>query len=589
MQASMPRFCRASLRKAALAALLGLYCLLSCGTATAATQSPPPCASLAASSAGADFSNRDLSNMNFSRLDLRGANFSGATLKGTVFIGANLQGANFGNARVEASDREDLRPTDFTKANLSGACFSGMAFGGRTYFTYADLSCADFSATDLSGGMAIFGPSPLKMDDSSCKASFRGSKLNCEFVADWPRLELGSTDNRRTDLSACGAQLARLRLDRADLNRVVFGNAVMDGVSLAGANLSGADLSGARLGCANGQCANLAGAILDNARLNNAVLDGANLANASLVGAQLEHASLQCAGTQCVDLRQARLQNAYLARANLAGANLYKAVLSKTDAGRAAILTGAHLKNVNLSFSILTGADFSNANFYGDYPGVCATSEPNHGGTTRQCASAYAAEMTDVRFSGAYLYGADFRAAQIRGATFDNAVLTGATFASALINSNSNGARSTFARAHLEGTDLAGAALLDYADLTDAYLDFRPGGNLLYLNLAASLHNRFACPPQGCDPATANDVCVEVAYAPTAAPASRTITCPDGDPADAATGCGPARSDGGNPRWKYRAGQSDAAAWYGYAATYAPAAAPASVCNSHPEKARLRW
>lgn len=557
-----------------------------------AQPAPVSCPNLPSGLSGPDFSNQDLSNMNFSRRDLRGANFSGATLKGTVFIGANLEGANFSNARVQASDWEDLRPTDFTKANLNRACFSNMTFSGRAYFTYADISCADFSRTNLAAGLAIFGPSPLRIDDNSCKPSFRGAVMHCEFVADWPRLDLGSiSDTIRTDLSACASQLGKLSMDKADLNRAVFGSAVLDGISMAGANLAGADLRGASLGCSNGRCVNLAGAVLDNARLSNATLDGANLAGASMVGTQLDRASLQCVNKQCANLQQAILHGANLAKANLSGANLYGAVLSKGSMGVAATLAGAHLKNANLSFSMLTGVDFSGANFYGDYPGLCATTQPNHGGTTMQCASAYKAQMTDTNFSRAYLYGVDFSGAQIRGGLFDNAVLTAASFSAASIDANSDGVRTRFANARLEGTDLAGAALLEYADLSNAYLDFNAQGNLLYLNLAASLHNGFACPPQGCTPPTADDVCVQLAYLPTQAPLSGTIICPDGAAAgaDGEPGCGPAKADGSNLRWKSRVTQSDPAAWYARAATFTPAATPASFCNGHPERARPSW
>jgi len=591
---------RRFLKPCLIALLAACYLLLDAAAGTrllaaapqAQQQSQPSCPNLPSGLSGPDFSNQDLSNRNFSRRDLRGANFSGATLKGTVFIGANLEGANFSNARVQASDREDLRPTDFTKANLSRACFSNMTFSGRTYFTYADISCADFSRTNLAGGLAIFGPSPLRIDDSSCKPAFRGAVMHCEFVADWPRLDLGSiSETMRTDLSACASQLGKLSLDKADLNRAVFGNAVLDGVSMAGANLAGADLRGASLGCSNGRCANLAGAVLDNAMFSNARLDGINFAGASMVGTQLDRASLQCVGKQCANLQQAVLHGANLARANLSGANLYGAALSKGSVGVAANLAGAHLKNANLSFSLLTGVDFSGANFYSDYPGLCATTGPNHGGTTMQCASAYKAQMTDTNFSNAYLYGADFSGAQIRGALFDSAVLTAATFAGASIDANSDGVRTRFANARLEGTDLAGAALLEYADLSNAYLDFNAQGNLLYLNLAAALHNSFTCPPQGCAPPTASDVCVVLAYLPAPAPLSRTIICPDGAAAGAngEPGCGPAQADGSNPRWKSRAAQSDPAAWYAGAATYAPAAAPANFCNGHPDRARASW
>ena len=547
------------------------------------------CPNLPGAPSGPDFSNRDLSGMNFSRRDLRGANFSGATLKGTVFIGANLAGANFSNARVIASDREDLRPTDFTDADLSRACLSSMTFNGRSYFTHADLSCADFSQTSLTSGLAIFGPSPLKMDAASCKTSFRGAAMHCEFVADWPRLELGSVSGQsRTDLSACGRELAGLRLDKADLNQVVLTNAVLDGVSLAGANLGGADLDGASLGCAGSRCANLAGAILDGARLNGAKLDGANLAGASLKGALLQRASLQCAGSQCVDLRQAQLQGAVLSQANLTGANLYGAALTRNGAGLAATLIGAHLKNVNLSFAKLSGANFSGASFYSAYPGKCGTTQPNHAGPTIQCASAYAADITDANFSSAYLYAADFSNARIRGGSFAGAVLVSAEFSAASITSDSNGAGTDFSRAYLQGADLGGASVLDGASFADAYFDFRKPGNALYLNLRAWPHNGFPCPPQGCVPATGSDVCVSLRYEYRAPPASRTITCPDGIQAGGA-GCGPPQADGSNSRWKSSLAMNDPAAWYGFAATYTPAAAPSSVCNGHPEQAVAGW
>lgn len=561
------------------------------GLAAGREQAQPPasCPNLPSTASGPDFSNQDLSNMNFSRRDLRGANFSGATLKGTIFIGANLEGANFSNARVQASEREDLRPTDFTRANLSRACFNRMTFGGRTYFSHANVSCADFSQTSLAGGQAIFGPGPLKIDDSSCKPSFRGAAMSCEFIADWPRLELGSLgDTARTDLSACGNALAGLKLDKADLNRVVLANAVLDGVSLAGANLAGANLDGASLGCSRGQCANLAGAILDGARLNKARLDGANLAGASLKNAQLQQASLQCVDQQCVNLEEARLQGAVLSQANLTGASLYGATLTGDGAGSAAVLIGAHLKNVNLSFAKLTGANFSNANFYGEYGGACDTSGPNHRGTTRNCASAYGAEMTDTIFDHAFLYNADFRFTQIRGGSFSQATLTAASFAGASITRNSNSAGTIFTEAHLEGSNLGSALLLEAAQFDGAYLDFPKGSNILYLNLDASRHNRFPCPAGGCVPPSGQDVCVGLAYGPTQPPVSSTITCPD-DLAAERNGCGPASTDGSNRRWKSGIAMQEPPGWYFTAATYTPAAPASSICNGKLSSAVMNW
>ena len=523
-----------------LAALL-LLCLLFQTSApfpiaSAHAQAQPSCPNLPQNPPGPDFSNKDLSGMNFSRRDLRMANFTGATLKGTVFIGADLSGANFTGARVLASEREDLRPTDFSNAKLSNACFANMRFGGRTYFTYADISCADFSNNNLSGELAIFGPSPLKIDaGSSCRPAFRGTVMHCEFIADWPKLDLGAGNGSTgADLSACGTALAGLRFD---------------GANLAGVNLSGANL------------------------------DGASLAGANLARAKLDNASLQCTAQQCVDLQNANLQSASLIGANLSGANLHQAVLSAEPGKPAANLSRAHLRNVNLSQAQLTGVNFSGANFYGTYAGKCNTRQAGHNGATVDCASAYGATMTETVFDNAYLYGVDFSTASITGASFNGAVLTGAEFGGATIGTSANGKRTSFLQAHLQGTNLDRAAALREADLTGAYVDFRARGNQLYLNLAGNAYNRHACGAGGCTPAAGMDVCVWLSYTDTTVPTSNSsIICPDGNPAGS-NGCGRATPDGSNLRWKSSQPMTTPQGWYVNVASYAPAAAPASVCN----------
>ena len=525
---------------ARLAALLLLLYLLFQTAAllpmsSAHAQTPPSCPNLPQNPPGPDFSNKDLSGMNFSRRDLRMANFTGATLKGTVFIGADLSGANFSGARVLASAREDLRPTDFTNAKLSNACFANMTFAGRTYFTYADISCADFSRNNLSGGLAIFGPSPLKIDAASaCKPAFRGTVMHCEFVADWPRLDFGAGNGSAgADLSACARDLAGIRLD---------------------------------------------GAMLDGVNLSGAMLDGASLAGASLQGARLDSASLQCSAQQCVDLHDANLQGASLIAANLSGADMSNAALTGENGKPAANLSFAHLRNVNLSNAKLTGANFSGANFYGTYSGQCDTTGDNHTGFTKGCASAYGATMTGTVFTNAYLYGVDFAASTIIGASFEGAVLAAANFSAATIGTSSNNVRTSFYGAWLQGTNLDQANSLRDADLSNAWFDFRPRGNQLYLTLPGKTYNRHACGASGCTPASQADVCVFLIYKETTVPANNSsIVCPDGFPAGA--GCGRARADGGNPRWNGNQTLSASQAGYAQAASYTPAAAPASLCN----------
>jgi uncharacterized protein YjbI with pentapeptide repeats len=527
-------------------ALLLLAALLLPPMRSAHAQASAACPNIPSSPPGPDFSRKDLSGMNFSGRDLRRADFSGSTLKGTVFIGADLSGANFNGAVVQQSEREDLLPTDFTGANLSHACFAGMTFRGRTYFTHADISCADFSGNQLSGGLAIFGPSPLNIDAAgNCKPAFRASVMNCEFVADWPRLDFGAANGSAgADLRACADQLAGMRFD--------------------GARLDGVNLSGA-------------------------VLDGASLAGASLVRARLDNASLQCRADQCVDLHNASLVGASLIGANLSGANLYQASLTGDAVNPAANLSFAHLRNVNLSFAQLTGANFSGANFYSTLPGECPTSGKGNSGATRNCASAHGATMTDTAFTNAYLYGVDFGAALINGAHFDNAVLVAANFSAAAIDLDLDKSRTSFAGAWLQGTNLDLAASLRSADLSNVYFDFPKRGNELYLMLPGAIHNRHACGAGGCKPASQADVCVWLSYGASTVPANNgSIVCPDGYPAGA--GCGRAQGDGGNPRWKNNPAAGSLPAWYGNAASYAPAAAPASVCNGRgPAAAIVDW
>jgi uncharacterized protein YjbI with pentapeptide repeats len=531
--------------------------------ASAHAQSPPACPNLPPNPPGPDFSNKDLSGMNFSRRDLRMANFSGSTLKGTVFIGANLSGANFSGARVLASVREDVRPTDFTGANLANACFAGMSFSGRTYFTHADVSCADFSRNNLSGGLAIFGPSPLTINaDASCKPAFRGTVMHCEFVADWPKLDFGArSGSAGADLSACGRQMAGLRFD---------------GANLAGVNLSGANL------------------------------DGISFANADLSGASMDQASLQCGAQQCANLENANLQGATLIAANLSGANLHGATLSGVGGKPAANLSFAHLRNVNLSKAQLIGTNFSGANFYGTNSGACPTTQDGHNGTTKGCASAYGATITGALFTNAYLYGVDFSTAAITGANFDGAVLVGADFSAATIGTSSNNVRTTFFGAWLQGTNLDAAESLRDIDLGNAALDFRREGNQLYMQLPGRTYNRHACGDSGCTPARADDVCVWISYGQTTVPANNaSMICPDGFPAGG-SGCGRANANGSNPRWNSSQPSSDPQAcngsnprWnssqpssvpqacYALAATYAPAAAPAAVCNGRGTSAAI--
>jgi uncharacterized protein YjbI with pentapeptide repeats len=511
---------------------------------------PAQSADCVSTATGHDFHGRTLVTPNFARQNLRNANFRCATLIGAAFIHSDLTGADFTHATFKTQPGR-VPQTDFSFANLTGAKFVQATFAAPTYFTYATLTSADFSHADISTVNAIFGDEPLLFDATAIpRPTFANTTMSCEFIDQWRELDLSNAD-----LSACTTRLAGRN----------FSGTLMPGVSLAGVKL-----------------------------------DGAQFAGADLSGAVLKGASLQCgpasdgSGTRCVDLSNAKLQGAVFDNANLGGASLYGAFLSNSDGGNAASLLQAHLKNVNLSAAHLSGVSFNRANFYGSRatnPRVCGTTGLNYAGFTQGCAAAHNADMAATNFAEAYLYGVDFTAATISGASFDQAVLAGANFAGANIGTFAPAAKRTaFTRAHLEGSNLDQAATLG-ADLTDAFVDFRSGGNRYFVLLDGANHNDFACSdPPTCKPPRGQPVCVWSSYPVTTVPETNpNITCPDGRSA-AANGCGD--GNGGNTRWKSSldAGApppGTPATWYENAPSFGSATSdPAQRCNGVTPMAR---
>ena len=494
---------------------------------------------------GSNFRGQTITNGNFAYRDLTNANFANTTLIAPYFAYANLTGANFEGAVFVNSNTAQV--SDFSFANLQRACFLGARFEGPTYFTSATLTCADFSKTDLSNQNASFGPEALLFDRArtDCRLAFRSSVMDCEFVSEWRFLDLGGAD-----IKACSSQLA--------------------GSDLSGANLIGVDFSGTNLDRTKFVKANLSQAILDQASLQ-----GADLSYSTLLGVHLN-------------------------RANLTNATFYHAFLSNnTTSGisNAAQVRQSHLKNVNLSYAQLSGVDFAYSNLYGDNPTantICKTTLSNYEGFTSGCASAHGAVLTKTSFSQAYLYGLDLTAAQGQGVNMHGAVLTGANFNGASISTDPvSGSASTFFRAFLQGTDLEGAQIKDRPTFADAFVDFSPGGNNLYIFLDGANHNQFTC--NGCWPPAGGDVCVLVNYpTPTRVPSGGTqLVCPNGDIGD----CGAANPDGSNLRWKSNIANLGVppngvpAAWYEANSTYIPAPEnPGSICKGQgPGSAIVFW
>src|SRR5205085_5447134 len=118
-------------------------------------------------------------------------------------IRANLTGANFNNATFKSVDGNPNQVPDFSFANLTRATFVAAKFQAPTYFSYATLTCADFSQTNINNGNAIFGDEPLVYTQpSNCRTAFKGATMNCEFIDDWRAFDLTGAD-----VTACVKQL----------------------------------------------------------------------------------------------------------------------------------------------------------------------------------------------------------------------------------------------------------------------------------------------------------------------------------------------------------------------------------------------
>jgi uncharacterized protein YjbI with pentapeptide repeats len=364
------------------------------------------------------------------------------------------------------------------------------------------------------------------------------------------------------------------------------------------------DLTGADIKACAGQ---FAGRDFSGAKLNGVDLGGANLNGTKFVQAELNEAHLEKASLVGADLSLASLLGANLKQANLTNATLYGAFLSN-DTGNnirnAASLVQAHLKNANLSFAHLSGVNFTFANLYGDIPtsaGACKTAQSSsecngpglgtHKGFACHCASARGAVMRQTNFSGAYLYGLDFTEATMQSVNFTQAVLTGANLTDAVISSDPQGGKPTnFYRTFLQGTNLAAAKIRDVTDFTDAFVDFRDGGNNIFIYLDGDNHNQFAC--SNCSPGTGNPVCVLVNYpVSTLVPRGAQLHCPGGG----VTGdCGP--PVGSNTRWRSTITNLAAPppgvppAWYLEDSTYIPANPRVCAVGSNPPIAPiLEW
>jgi len=382
--------------------------------------------------------------------------------------------------------------------------------------TAASVRLGNNTAAILHSGLLYTGTEQLLDLDTPCLAQ---TPIGTGNTSSLQILSLASllVSSRRCER----CQLLGVDLSGFDLS----GTDAESGVDLKGANLGGATLTGTNLAFAS-----LEGAILDGVTGPGVNLSSAFLAGASLRGAKLHQGLLYGATLIEADLEGADLQGAFLSNCTTADCS------PKVASG--AYLNNAHLKNVNLAAADLSAADFTDASFYSSAlvgSGKCTFSDGN-------CATAAGATMNNTQFGFAYLAGVDFTGAQVQGVQFGGAVLIGANFGGAKLSVDpSVGTNSGFTSAFLQGAQL-GNATLEGTSLANAFLDFRAGGNDMFVHLSAD----FARFPNWHAPG--QKICVFVTYGePTTVPTGNsTLTCPNVTPAGA-NGCGP--EIGSNANW----------------------------------------
>lgn len=513
------------------------------------------------------------------------SDFHGLTLTLCNFSGQTLKNANFDGARLTA--------VNFTKADLTGATFKNAVFVASGQFAHpVDFSFATLRHTRFDN--AIFSGGTFFTYASIGCASFDGTDVTQRKAIFGPALALDATtesaDSCRTtfnkatmscefvaqwnalDLTSAGLGACRPLLETVGTgNGHDFSNGRYAGVSFQGFRLARSRWNGADLTRANFQQATLDGAT---------GLAGTSVTPTRLSGAQFNNASVQN-----VDLSYALLYGADFTLANLTNSSFAHSFLNST-AGYpfAAKFDNAHLRNVDMTGAQLAGASFTYASLYGTFgfgaPTKC-TYKANSPLSASTCASVAGATLTLADFSNAYLAGLDLSGATIDGTNFSGAILIGATFDGATFSAIS-GRAAKFPNALLQGAIFSPDAALANVSMEGAYFDFGSPDNPDQGNTVALLlgpnYTGFAGSTAG------SSTCVEALYG-TFGSISPTVTlvCPNGSQEV----CG-ATAAASPPNAKWRAKTPLAAAtptpgWYANAATYAPKTSSVVDNNACPD------
>jgi uncharacterized protein YjbI with pentapeptide repeats len=439
-----------------------------------ATQTAPACP--ATTGTGKNFSGQDLSNHNFHADppgSLIGANFSKSQLSGAVFAGQDLTNASFQDANLGPA----RGPVDFTDAVLTNTCFINANLDVAD-FSYAVISCADFSATSLM--KATFGPTQDIRMDSKCRTKFIGATLDVHMITDdfAGKSNWGKSDFTRANFQNLSPSTFNLR--GKDISGAILAETNFAGIDMTGANLTDVDFTKTKLITANLDNTALNGATFYNSDAEAATFvcahgygsaggqklpDGAACAPAPVTSDPQSGVSFTYAGLKSANLTAATLDHATFAGANLnvatlAGASLVQANLQSTITSTGmsgpanvqyAIFTqanfnGAHLDSVDFSGALLTRANFDGVNLNGTIFVEATMPETSFQSAVLQSVQFRSAVLQSAKFNGATISapadgrgpGADFQCSQLGGADFTNATISGSTFANAAMPAESD-------------------------------------------------------------------------------------------------------------------------------------------------------
>jgi uncharacterized protein YjbI with pentapeptide repeats len=456
---------------------------------------------------GTSFVGQTLTNTNFRAYpakSLVGADFTNAQLSGAKFDGQDLTNAKFQRANLGPTDG----PVTFTNTTLTNTCFVG-AILDQTDFSFANITCADFSSTSLI--QATFGPLQNILPGNSCRTRFNSATLAVTMIntSNWG-------NSNFTAANFVNLSPATFNLIGADITGAILAQVTFTGIDMTGANLTNVDFTSA---------------ILNNAKFLGATINGANFTSAKAAaatftcvqgygnsGGQRKPDGSTCptaptsispttgvnfslAALKGADFTAATLDHAVMVQANLTGGTFGNASLVQASLQSQSSQTGPAV----VQFTTFSGANFTNAQLAGvDFSGATLTGTKFDNTT-----------LSGTSFANAVMPGASFQSSTLQSVNFSAAILQSAKFNGVKIQAPPVGAGfgATFACGQLGG-----------ADFTNASIAATNFGNAVMPAAAA------CCPAKGGSAAWCGYVnATGQTYGPVIfPPLTVPVTCPDG-------------------------------------------------------------